>query len=151
MYSYLYLDYKNILWIHDYVLKVSWWLMGFINKEANSLIVDMVRSDIYYPAFADKIGYMLFGIAKSHEFADGNKRTALMSTAQFILLNTNDRDVTSQFIKEFENIVVRIADKKMNISKEMVIEYVEIFLWKYDQNESVLLRIYKELHSHNLV
>lgn len=109
----------------------------------------MVRSDIYYPTFADKIAYMLYGIANSHEFADGNKRTSLMSTAQFILLNTNDKAVTNQFIKEFENIVVWIADGQL--TKETVTEYVESFLWKHTQTESILLKIFKELHENNLV
>ncbi len=149
MYSYLYLSYAQILSIHDYVLDVSWWHSGFLHEWKNSLVVDMMCSDDYYPSFVDKVSYMLYGLAMSHEFIDWNKRTALMSTAQFILLNTSNKKITNTFIKKFENIVVWIADGQ--ISKEAVAWYVASFLWRHEQTESVLLKIHKELHSQGLI
>jgi prophage maintenance system killer protein len=85
----------------------------------------------------------------NHCFADGNKRTALVSCAQFILFNTDDKKISSDFIKEFENAVVWVADG--SLSKNTLTEYIATFLGNYDDRASVLLKVYKELHQHNLV
>ncbi len=68
----------------------------------------------------------MYSIAMNHCFADGNKRTALVVAMQFILLNTNDPDLASRFMREFENIVVWVADG--SLSKESLTEYVDGFL-----------------------
>jgi len=84
--------------------------------------LDFVQSDDYYPHFADKISYIIYSIAMNHCFADANKRTALVTAMQFILLNTNDSALASRFMREFENIVVWVADG--SLSKQALTEYV---------------------------
>lgn len=84
--------------------------------------LDFVQSDDYYLTFPDKVSYLLYSIAMNHCFADGNKRTALVVAMQFILLNTNDSDLASRFMREFENIVVWVADG--SLSKQALTDYV---------------------------
>ncbi len=149
MYSYLYLTYEQVTAIHDYILKISWGLAWIVKEWVLQSTLDFVKNDDYYPSFAEKVAYLMYSIAMNHCFADGNKRTALTSCAQFILFNTNDKQMTSDFMKEFENMVVRVADG--SLSKNTLTEYIATFLNKYEDRESVLLRVYKELHEHNLV
>lgn len=149
MYSYLYLNADQVMDIHDYVLVLSWWLSGIAKPWLIDSTLDFVQSDDYYPSFADKVSYLLYSIAMNHCFVDGNKRTALVTAMQFILLNTNDADMASRFMREFENIIVWVADN--SLSKTTLTEYVASFVSNYDDRTSVLLKVYQELHAHNLV
>jgi death on curing protein len=123
-------------------------MSGIVKPWLIESTLDFVQSDDYYPHFADKVSYLMYSIAMNHYFADGNKRTALVAAMQFILLNTNDSDLASRFMREFENIVVWVADG--SLSKQSLTEYVDGFLW-VGPAESTLLKIYQELHQHNLV
>lgn len=149
MASYLYLTDSQIITIHDYVLTISGWLQGVINEGYLSSVTDFVQSDIYYPEFIDKVSYLLYSIAMNHCFADANKRTALVTTTQFILLNTNDSAIASNFMRTFENIVVLVADGQ--ISKIALTEYIQAFFGGYVDHESALLIIYKDLQSQHLI
>lgn len=149
MYSYLYLTYDQVKGIHDYVLKLSWWLPWIVKEGVLKSTLDFIQSDVYYPTFADKVSYLMYSIIMNHCFADGNKRTALTSCAQFILFNTDNKKISSDFITEFENVVVWVAD--WSLSKNTLTEYIASFLNLYDNKESILLKIYKELHEHNLI
>jgi death-on-curing protein len=148
MYSYLYLTAPQVIAIHDHVLQLSGGMSGVVKSWLIESTLDFVQSDDYYPRFADKVSYLLYSIAMNHCFADGNKRTALVVAMQFVLLNTNDADLSSRFMREFENIVVWVADG--SLSKESLTEYVDGFLWVWP-SESTLLKVYQELHQHNLV
>lgn len=148
MYAYLYLTADQVIGIHDYVLELSGWMPWVVKPWLIESTLDFVQSDDYYPSFADKVSYLLYSIAMNHCFADGNKRTALVTAMQFILLNTNDSDLASRFMREFENIVVWVADG--SLSKQWLTEYITWFL-STGPSESTLLQIYKELHNHNLV
>src|SRR5687768_10633951 len=53
-------------------------------------------------------------IAQGHPFIDGNKRTALVSMIVFLNLNGKSVDVSQ---KEIEDLMVEIADKKIEISE----------------------------------
>ena len=61
---------------------------------------------------------MMYSFIKNHCFVEGNKRTSLSVCTYFVLLNTNNRPLASQFMVQFEEIVVLVADNK--ISKELL-------------------------------
>lgn len=149
MYAYLYLTADQVHAIHDYILELSPWDISWIMKPwLIESTLEFIQNDDYYPTFTEKVSYLLFSISQNHSYVAANKRTALVATMQFILLNTNDSDLASRFMREFEKIVVWVA--KGSVSKQWLTEYVDWFL-STGPSESALLQIYKELHSHNLV
>jgi death on curing protein len=56
-----------------------------------------------YPTLNDKAAVLLYGIARNHPFADGNKRTA--TVAALMLLTVNGRRVTWDAAEALERIV----------------------------------------------
>ena len=82
---------------------------------------------------------MSFFIKKSHTF----------STAYFIYLNTNNKILTNAFIREYEDIVVFIAEWRFK--KGLLQEYTENFINKYDIEESPLLEVYRMLSNNSLI
>lgn len=46
-----------------------------------------MQNDLYYPAFADKCAYLICSIAGAQYFSNGNKRLAVTTLLQFLLMN----------------------------------------------------------------
>ncbi|MCD4686043.1 MAG: type II toxin-antitoxin system death-on-curing family toxin, partial [Anaerolineae bacterium] len=59
--------------------------------------------DDAYPTLTEKAAVLLYGIARNHPFADGNKRTATI--AALMLLEVNGRRVTWEAADALERIV----------------------------------------------
>ena len=129
--KFIYPSLYRIFELHDFVLTISWeWgLSWIIDKGAIEKVINLVQNNEYYPTFYEKISYLLYGLVMNHWFADGNKRTALATTADFIWGNTQDIMLTEKFLKEFENVVVAVASKKT--SKEELTYLVKLFLFSY--------------------
>lgn len=129
--TFVYIEIDMVFIIHDEILNLSWeWgLEWIIDQWAVEKVLGLVQNDEYYPNFYEKISYLLYGLIMNHGFVDGNKRTALATTALFIWDNTQDILLTEEFLKQFENVVVDVASKK--ISKEELNNLVKLFLFSY--------------------
>lgn len=148
MNKYLYLSIQDILFIHDDIIKRSWGALGVLNHNELEKTTSFVRNDNYYEFFYQKVAYLLFSIVMNHPFIDANKRTALFSTAHFIYINTNNKILTNAFIREYEKIVVQIAEGIFN--RELLEQYTENFINKYEIDESPLLEVYRALMNNGL-
>ena len=96
-----YFNIENIALIHEKVLKKSVGLQGFKDRGGISQVCDFVQNDLYYPTFIEKLSYVIFSISKNHFFNDGNKRTALMCGAYFLLINGYEKTI-DLYITEME-------------------------------------------------
>ena len=136
--SYLYPDIKTVLTIHEQILSISWegGSRGMIDQWSIEKVLELVQNDVYYKALYEKISYLLYWLVMNHGFVDGNKRTALGTTALFIWENTQDIILTDKFLKKFENVVVDIAS--WNLSKNELQKLVKFFLFSYlEENTSL--------------
>ncbi|MDE0065887.1 MAG: type II toxin-antitoxin system death-on-curing family toxin [Acidimicrobiaceae bacterium] len=61
----------------------------------------------FHPTLEAKAASLLFGLARNHAFIDGNKRTSVLSTLQF--LNANDHDLELSPVEEVYKTVVQVS------------------------------------------
>ncbi|MGI6611007.1 MAG: type II toxin-antitoxin system death-on-curing family toxin [Limnochordia bacterium] len=59
-----------------------------------------------YPKTLDKAAVLLFGLTNNHPFVDGNKRTALLTTATYLLQNGYDIRATE---KQWVRLMLEVA------------------------------------------
>jgi death-on-curing protein len=69
----------------------------------------------FYPELADKTAILLYGIAKGHAWANGNKRMAFISTLVFLGLNDRWWDFEGG---EARDLLVWVASSEARLSKE---------------------------------
>jgi death-on-curing protein len=69
-----------------------------------------------------------FGLAKSHPFADGNKRIAFVATNVFLLINGYEIDAPEP---EVVNAMVRLADGRLTRSR--FAQWIRKYLVKYKE------------------
>lgn len=117
----IYFDLKHALEQHKKVLSVSGGKSGNLDLNHFQSILEFVKNDDYYLSFEDKVTYLLFSIAKSHDFIDGNKRTAIALGAYIMEVNGYGNRV-GNFIIQMENIIVWVAENKVdnNLLKKIV-------------------------------
>ena len=120
-----YFDIENVALIHEKVLKKSGGLLGFKDEGGISQVCDFVQNDLYYPTFLEKLSYIIFSISKNHFFNDGNKRTALMCGAYFLLINGYRKKI-DLYITDMETYVVELVEGK--ISREELIELLKKYI-----------------------
>lgn len=133
-----YFDIRYAIKEHDWIIEHSGGLHG--QKEIGLLesALEHIQNDIYYPTFEKKLKHLIYAVNKFHPFSDGNKRSSLVLGAYFLELNGYDYCV-NKFIQEMENIVVWLAEGK--IDDELLLDIIISIINEDEFNESVKLRI----------
>lgn len=117
-------------------------LIGTADVGAIDSIVVHMSNDDYYATFADKLTHLLFGLIKGHCFTEGNKRAAAASAEYMLTLN--DHPLGLSFMEDIENIVVDVADNK--IDRALLRDIIGAMLeFNYDENEELKLRVYEAI------
>ena len=98
--------------------------LGIINE---SLLYSAVenpkqgtKDQEFYPTLTEKAGILLFTLIKNHAFFDGNKRTAMLSTELFLMLNGYFLNVGVDEYVEFARITAA-----GETSKQMVYAWID--------------------------
>lgn len=100
-----------------------------------------IQNDLYYPEFTDKLTHLVFTIIQFYVFSDGNKRSNVALGAYF--LDLNGYDITAKFVREMENIVVWIAECK--IDKNLLRSLIESLIYEDDYDEELKLRLFSAI------
>lgn len=81
-----YLSVSQVIQIHDRILDCH-----VANPSGLASACEKPRTSFYgqeqYVTLAEKAGALLYGLARNHPFADGNKRTAWAATQIFLTIN----------------------------------------------------------------
>ncbi|AJC84140.1 type II toxin-antitoxin system death-on-curing family toxin [Campylobacter peloridis] len=120
-----YLNFDEVILIHDLIIKETGGLIGF-NKNSIGYLesaLNQIKIDDFYPSFSDKLTHLMFACIKFHPFNDGNKRSSIFIGMHFLLINNK---TIKDFAIKFEDIVVDVAEDK--ISKEELKQLIEKFL-----------------------
>ena len=135
-----YFDTPHAIKIHDWIIINSDGLEG--NRQIGLLdsALEHIQNDDYYPFFKDKLKHLILAVNKFHPFNDGNKRSSLVLGAYFLELNGYDYCI-NRFIQEMENIVVWLAEGKINDA--LLLDILEAIIQDDEFNESIKLRIYE--------
>lgn len=121
-----YLKTKDIINIHNDILKEFWWLMWVKDKQQIESILQHIQNDKYYKNIIEKWTHLFFWIIKFHCFNDWNKRTAI--SALWLFFEINDIKIPSLFVK-LEDIAIWLAKNEItknelkNIIKSILISF----------------------------
>lgn len=132
--SYLYFDISHAVGVHDWIIDKSGGLPGQRDIGSLESVLSHIQNDLYYPSFEDKLTHIVFSINKFHAFNDGNKRSSLALGAYFLEINGYHYCVPS-FIEEMENIVVWVAENK--VDKALLQKLITSLLVDDDYSESL--------------
>ena len=133
----LYFDAKDAIQRQDWIIENSGGMSGINNLGQLDSCLTHIQNDLYYPEFIDKLTHLVFSIVKFHMFNDGNKRSSIALGAYFLELN--GYEIAQKFVREMENIVVWIAENK--IDKDLLRELIESLIYEDDYNESLKLKL----------
>ena len=136
--SILYFDLKHAVEVHDWIIEHSGGLSGTKDLGALDSVLEHIQNDMYYPSFEDKLTHLVFGINKFHAFSDGNKRSSLTLGAYFLELNGYDYCV-QKFVLEMENIVVWLAEGKIN--KDLLLKLLTSIMMDDEYSEGLKLEL----------
>lgn len=109
----IYLDKNYAIALHDWIIEHSGGMKGIKDIGQVESILEHIKNDGYYPSFEEKLTHIIFSFIKFHAFNDGNKRSGIALGAYFLKVNGYDYAI-STFILELENIVVWIAEGKID-------------------------------------
>ena len=142
METYIYFDIEHAIRTHDFIIENSGGNSGIIEIGKVESVLEHVQNDLYYPEFEDKLTHLVFSVNKFHAFSDGNKRTSIALGAYLLEVNGIEYCI-DKFIIEMENIVVYVADNK--IDKELLHEIICSILTEDVFNEELKLKIIEAL------
>ncbi|WP_324170775.1 Fic family protein [Sulfurimonas sp.] len=135
-----YFDTNHAINVHDWIIENSGGLSG--NREIGLLdsALEHVQNDMYYPTFEEKLKHIIYAVNKFHPFSDGNKRSSLVLGAYFLELNGYDY-CTKRFILEMENIVVWLAEGKIN--DDLLLKIIKFIVDDNEFDESLKIEIFE--------
>lgn len=142
MMEFRYFDVKYALEVQDFIIEQSGGKKGLLNEGLLKSVLEHIQNDWYYPTLEDKVCHLLFSINKNHAFNDGNKRSSISLSAYFLQINGFDF-LVGKFIREMENIVVYVADNK--IDKELLYEIVCEIIQRNEYSDTLKFKIINAL------
>jgi death-on-curing protein len=138
--EFLYFDTSHAIEVHDWIIQKSGGLEGHRQIGLLDSALTHIQNDLYYPTFEKKLRHLIIAVNKFHPFTDGNKRSSLVLGAYFLELNGYSFCV-DKFIKEMENIVVWLAEGK--IDDNLLLDILTSIIYEDEFNESVKLRLFE--------
>lgn len=112
----IYLDGEEVLRLHKIVIDYASGSHGVRDANLLSSILESPKQSFgghaLYPDVWRKAAVYLEKFAKFHVFVDGNKRTALATTARFLWLNGYAMNATNQQVEIF---IIDVVVKKMDV------------------------------------
>ena len=94
---------------HDNVLRLTGGKVGVTHPQLIESALGHIQNDDYYPEAQDKLGHLVYSIAKNHCFVDGNKRSSIAIGSYFLSVNGFE-NLVPKFIVEMENIVLLVVE-----------------------------------------
>ena len=134
-----YVTLSDALGRHDEIVAKSGGLQGTKDEGLIDSILFHMQNDDYYPDFASKLTHLVFSIIKNHAFNDGNKRTSIILGATFMRINDFEREVVDNFVVKMENVVVAVAENK--IDKIFLNEIIASLTTQYEYSDELQKRI----------
>jgi len=124
--------------VHDSIIRESGGLLGIRDEGLIESTLELMKHEWYYPDLEHKLTHLLFSFNKNHCFNDGNKRASLALSVYFLTINGLDI-LIEKFIIEMENIVVDVADNR--IDKDLLQEIITSLLYEDEYSEELKLKI----------
>lgn len=113
-------------------------LQGVKDEGGIRKVLDFVQNDSYYPSFAEKLTYLVFGLCTGHYFEDSNKRVALTIGVWFLVHNGYYRHAYN-FMPCMEAIIYYVAAGR--IDKDLLRRIINCYMANEDYPEDLKLEL----------
>lgn len=134
-----YISYAEALAVYTKTVEASGGgLQGVKDEGGIRKVLEFVQNDLYYPTFADKLTYLVFGLCTGHYFEDSNKRVALTIGVWFLFHNEKYWHAYN-FMKCMEAIIYHVAAGR--IRKDLLKRIISCYLANEDYPEDLKLEI----------
>lgn len=140
-----YIDYDGALEVYRKTVAASGdGLQGVKIEGGIRKVLDFVQNDLYYPTFAEKLTYLVFGLCTGHYFEDSNKRVALTIGVWFLVHNGYYWHAYN-FMQCMEAIIYHVAAGR--IDKELLLRIIKCYMANEDYPEDIKLEIIHAMDS----
>lgn len=137
--EFVYIDYDEVLAIYRKMIDASDGGFDGVRDEGGiRATLDFVQNDLYYPAFADKLIYLMYRFCSGHFFNDGNKRIALTLGAYFLHRN-NYYWHACICMRTLESIIYHVAAS--HIDQDLLLRIINSFMTSKDYDEELKIDI----------
>lgn len=121
-----YFQINHALETHNLIIKKSGGMQGIKDIGLLESVLSFIQNDDYYPTFEEKIGHLVFAVAKNHAFLDGNKRSSIALGSLFLKINGYPDFIVDNFMEKMETVVLVTVINK--ITKEDLIEIIALII-----------------------
>lgn len=121
-----YFQINHALETHNLIIKKSGGMQGIKDIGLLESVLSFIQNDDYYPTFEEKIGHLVFAVAKNHAFLDGNKRSSIALGSLFLKINGHPDFIVDNFMEKMETVVLVTVINK--ITKEDLIEIIALII-----------------------
>ena len=143
-----YIDYDGALEVYRKTVAASGGgLQGVKDECGIRKVLDFVQNDLYYPTFAEKLTYLVFGLCTGHYFEDSNKRVALTIGVWFLVHN-GYYWYAYNFMQCMEAIIYHVAAGR--IDKDLLQRIITCFMTNEDYPEDLKLEIIHAINDQSI-
>ncbi|MGO3468453.1 MAG: type II toxin-antitoxin system death-on-curing family toxin [Weissella hellenica] len=121
-----YFQINHALETHNLIIKKSGGMQGIKDIGLLESVLSFIQNNDYYPTFEEKIGHLVFAVAKNHAFLDGNKRSSIALGSLFLKINGYPDFIVDNFMEKMETVVLVTVINK--ITKEDLIEIIALII-----------------------
>ena len=121
-----YFQINHALETHNLIIKKSGGMQGIKDIGLLESVLSFIQNDDYYPTFEEKIGHLVFAVAKNHAFLDGNKRSSIALGSLFLKINGYPDFIVDNFMEKMETVVLVTVINK--ITKGDLIEIIALII-----------------------
>lgn len=121
-----YFQINHALETHNLIIKKSGGMQGIKDIGLLESVLFFIQNNDYYPTFEEKIGHLVFAVAKNHAFLDGNKRSSIALGSLFLKINGYPDFIVDNFMEKMETVVLVTVINK--ITKEDLIEIIALII-----------------------
>lgn len=134
-----YIGYEEALEVYSKTVAASGGgLQGVKDEGGIRKVLDFVQNDLYYPTFAEKLTYLVFGLCTGHYFEDANKRVAL-TIGTWFLWNNGYYWHGGNFMPSMEAFIYYVAAGR--IDKDLLQRIITCYMTNEDYPEDLKLEL----------
>ena len=133
----IYIDLQQAIELHNWIIDRAGELQKIQDYSHLKNILQQIKNN-NNPEFKDKFTHLVFAINESQKFIEDSKRLSVALGCYFLELNGYDY-ILHYFATEMDNIVVWLADKRIN--KDLLGEIIESLIYEEYFTEELKIKI----------
>lgn len=134
----IYIELTKAIELHSWIMNKAGYICEIQEQDCLENILQQIKNDRDYPEFQHKLTQLLYAINQYQEIIEDSKGLSIVLGCLFLELNGYDYAVFD-FMREMENIIVWLAQKRIN--KELLYKIIKSLIYEEDYSEELKLKI----------